>query len=117
MPRVLLIEDQVIAAKPALRVIEHAGARVVDWAPTAENARFRAVASEYDILVADFDLGPGSPTGVEVLEELRDLHPAATCVCISASVREVPGWLTFVSKLDLASGMTSVIATWAGSPG
>lgn len=113
MPRVLLIEDQVIAAKPALRVIEHAGARVVDWAPTAENARFRAVASHYDILVADFDLGPCAPTGVQVLEELRDLHPEATCVCISASACEVPEWLTFVSKLDLASGMTSVIASWA----
>lgn len=45
MPRVLLIEDEALVAIPLTRILERAGARVVDWVETGVAAMARAATS------------------------------------------------------------------------
>ena len=115
MPRVLLIEDDPIVARPTVRVLARAGACHVDWVPDPASAVARCEQDRYDFLVSDFDLGPLERTGVELLDELRTTHPDATCICISASPRDVPAWVAFVNKMDLASEMATAIDRWMAS--
>lgn len=115
MPKVLLIEDETHLAEPVIRLLTNAGARSVDWAPTAATALATGSSSPFDIVVSDYDLGPGSPNGVAVLTDLRTLHPAATLVCISGAPRNVPDWCTFLDKHD-TTALTTIIDRWRAAP-
>lgn len=65
-------------------------------------------------MFADFDLGPGELSGLQVVEALRPQLPDSTYVIMSGSFREVPDGVPFVEKTD-TSGIVSVIEQWRSS--
>lgn len=111
VPRVLLIDDETHLARALIRLLEEAGAREVEWAATAHAALACARAAAVDIVVSDFDLGPGSPNGVTVMGELRARYPRAVMVCVSGSPRPVPSWCEFIDKTDTAS-LAELVRGW-----
>ena len=111
MPRVLLVEDQLLVAQSIIQILEVAGAIRVDWAPLATSARVHADEADYDIVVSDFALGFSQPTGVDLISELRARQPDATFVIVSSQARAVPDWASFVAKTDV-DGLEAIITAW-----
>lgn len=106
----LLVEDEVHLAVSLVRVLQGAGAREVDWAPTPEMATAAIPGGGYDIVVSEYDLGPGL-TGLDLLAQVRQLSPAARLVCTSGAPRAVPAWCSFVLKDDI-DALKSVVTGW-----
>jgi CheY-like chemotaxis protein len=84
-PRVILIEDHPLIRAGQRMLLEHAGYRVAEIAAAADLGGFVVTPGERQVIIADFDLGPGM-NGVEVAREImrRAGEPIPTLV-LSAS--------------------------------
>jgi len=84
-PCVILIEDHPLVRAAQRTLLEHAGYRVAEITAAADLDGFVLTPSERQIIIADFDLGPGM-NGVEVAREImrRAGEPIPTLV-LSAS--------------------------------
>ncbi|MFW6049809.1 MAG: response regulator [Myxococcota bacterium] len=77
---VLLVEDDRLVAASLERIFRRRAGLRTRWAPDGE-AVLRALREEPEpprALVLDHDLGPGRPTGVDVLQVLRSRLPPGT---------------------------------------
>ena len=103
MPRVLLVANDPAIAQPLVRLMANAGASQVDWAETAERALHLAAFTDHELVVADFDLGPGIGSGIAALERLRQLKPdrPAHYVVMTTGRDTVPAWCDVVDVSDL----------------
>jgi CheY-like chemotaxis protein len=84
-PRVVLIEDHPLVRAGQRMLLEDAGYRVSEITAGADLAGFAAIRGENQVIIADFDLGPGM-TGVEVaLEIMRRVGERIPTLVLSAS--------------------------------
>lgn len=84
-PRVVLIEDNLLVRSGQRMLLEHAGYRVAEIATSADLAGFEVSAGGIQVIIADFDLGPGM-TGIEVaLEIMRRAGERFPTLVLSAS--------------------------------
>jgi CheY-like chemotaxis protein len=71
-PRVVVIEDNPLVRAGQRMLLEHAGYCVAEIAVAAELGAFVATHGGQQVIIADFDLGPGM-TGIEVALEIMRL--------------------------------------------
>jgi DNA-binding NtrC family response regulator len=83
--RVILIEDHPLIRAGQRMLLEHAGYRVAEITAAADLGTFVVTPGERQVIIADFDLGPGM-NGVQVAQEImrRAGEPIPTLV-LSAS--------------------------------
>ena len=108
----LLIENDSALASLLVRAISNAGASRIDVVDDTEQAMLRATFTDYDVVIADFDLDPRTEGGLSALERVRRerLGPR-TYIILSAVAREVPPWCTLVNAGDLRQ-LTAIVAAW-----
>lgn len=85
--RILLVEDDPLVATTFVLTLKQAGAYVVSEREyTLAMSHFKYGNTRFDVLVCDYDLGPGG-TGLDFIEEAREhyKHPMA-CILISGSL-------------------------------
>jgi CheY-like chemotaxis protein len=84
-PRVVIIEDNPLVRAGQRMLLEHAGYRVTEIAASDDLAGFEATDSGSQVIIADFDLGPGM-TGIEIaLEIMRRAGVRIPTLVLSAS--------------------------------
>lgn len=84
-PRVVLIEDNPLVRAGQRMLLEHAGYRVAEIATSHDLRDFEATDGGNQVIIADFDLGPGM-TGIEVaLEIMRRAGTRIPTLVLSAS--------------------------------
>ena len=66
---IVLIEDHPLIRAGQRMLLEHAGYRVIEIATAADLAGFEAIPGGSQIIIADFDLGPGM-TGIEMAQDI-----------------------------------------------
>jgi CheY-like chemotaxis protein len=111
--RVLLIEPDDDLARLLLRVIRSTGPTRLDHARDAEQALLRATFTVYDVVVADFDLGPNAESGLSAIERLRrERFGPQSYILVSAVDHEVPDWCTLVAADDLTR-LSTLISAWS----
>jgi CheY-like chemotaxis protein len=100
-PCVILIEDHPLIRAGQRMLLEHAGYRVAEIAAATDLASFVVTPGETQVIIADFDLGPGM-NGVEVAREImrRAGEPIPTLV-LSASFGNRSKAVAAVSGLPL----------------
>jgi DNA-binding response OmpR family regulator len=113
MPRVLLVEEDSFVAVPLLRLLQRAGARVVHWVTSAEDALAQAADMPYDIVLAAARVG-GDGGGVDLVEQVRLGSLSGRAVVLAASPLDVPVGVPFVDKAD-PGAVASVISDWGAS--
>ncbi len=87
-PRVVLIEDHPLVRAGQRMLLEHAGYRVAEITASADLAGFVSTDDGDQVIIADFDLGPGM-TGVELaLEIMRRAGEHIPTLILSASFGE-----------------------------
>lgn len=104
---VLVVDDHAVFAESLAFVLggDHRFGRV-DVAPTAARARHLLREGPYDLAVIDVQLGDGS--GLELLDELRDVRPAPRAFVLTAHPRPD------VVERARASGAVAVLTKGAG---
>ncbi len=68
-PCIVLIEDHPLIRAGQRMLLEHAGYRVIEIATAADLAGFEATPCDSQVIIADFDLGPGM-TGIEMAQDI-----------------------------------------------
>lgn len=84
-PRVVLIEDNPLVRAGQRMLLEHAGYRVAEITMADDLTGFEIAGGGNQVIIADFDLGPGL-TGIEVaLEIMRRAGERIPTLVLSAS--------------------------------
>src|SRR5215831_20907024 len=95
--RVLVVEDENLAAL-SLRTILAADGHVVEIAPDAERAVLMLQASQYDLVITDFQLP--NMDGLELAALIKQCFPDLPIVLITAYAEKI-GATGKVSNIDL----------------
>ena len=85
--RVLLVEDDALVARALAHVLARQ-AEVVEIADSVADALQRLDADRYDLIVTDYDLGPGRPTGLDLVRTIRARPLAIPIVLVSGVLDE-----------------------------
>jgi CheY-like chemotaxis protein len=85
--RILIVEDDLLAAKTASRLLSRAGF-VVSQAHTAETGRASWLSSSLDLVVMDYRLPDG--TGVDVITHARERGRTEPVVALTAETEAIP---------------------------
>ena len=85
--RILIVEDDLLAAKTASRLLSRGGF-VVSQAHTAETGRASWLSSSLDLVVMDYRLPDG--TGVDVISHARDRGRTEPVVALTAETESIP---------------------------
>ena len=85
--RVLIVEDDLLAAKTASRLLSRLGL-VVSQAHTAAAGRAAWLSSSLDLIVMDYRLPDG--TGVDVITHARDRGRTEPVVAVTAETEAIP---------------------------
>jgi CheY-like chemotaxis protein len=96
--RILIVEDETVAAL-STRTALTADGHVVDIAEDAKQALGRFQASQYDLVITDFQL-PGMD-GLELAELLKKNLPAMPIILITAHAEKIGGTMGNVSNVDV----------------
>lgn len=84
MARILIIEDEQAILNLLGRIVSYMGHEAL-IAPNGERALELLTTQEVDLIVSDLRM-PGTPSGVELIRELRTRHPATPVIVISGYV-------------------------------
>jgi DNA-binding response OmpR family regulator len=85
--RILIVEDDLLAAKTASRLLSRVGF-VVSQAHTAETGKASWLSSSLDLVVMDYRLPDG--TGVDVITHARDRGRTEPVVALTAETESIP---------------------------
>lgn len=97
--RALVLDDDDLIGKAVARTLQMEGYEVV-YEDTPFGALARLETEEFDLVVSDYNAGPG-PRGTEVLKAAKHFHPEARRILMSGDAPEAIGDLdgaTFVAK-------------------
>ena len=97
MSRVLVVEDEVVAAQTIQTVLTVDGHKV-DVAQNGEQGLAMFQASQYDLVLTDFKLG--TMDGLELAAVIKQAAPATPIVLITAYAAKMEG-MGKVSNIDL----------------
>jgi two-component system, chemotaxis family, chemotaxis protein CheY len=112
-PRVLLVDDSGLARRSTRRLLEEAGYEVVE-AEDGLAALERFAVDRPDVVL--LDLVMKGMYGLDVLEKLREMDPAARVIVVSADVQtssrelvQAAGASGFINKPAAAADVLSMI--------
>src|SRR5688572_216196 len=112
-PRVLLVDDSGLARRSTRRLLEQAGYEVVE-AEDGLSALERFAVDRPDVVL--LDLVMKGMYGLDVLEKLREMDPAARVIVLSADVQtssrelvQAAGASGFINKPAAAADVLSMI--------
>jgi two-component system chemotaxis response regulator CheY len=112
-PRVLLVDDSGLARRSTRRLLEQAGYEVVE-AEDGLSALERFAVDRPDVVL--LDLVMKGMYGLDVLEKLREMDPAARVIVVSADVQtssrelvQAAGASGFINKPFAAADVLSMI--------
>lgn len=106
MPRILVIDDTTYLLDAITSLLETAG-----WEVTAvTNAKdaITAALDDHDVVLSDWDLGFGQPTGGELVEPIKTQLPDARYIIWSGLDRDVPEGVEFFGKDNLFEVMEAL---------
>ena len=81
MSKILVIEDEASIIALFRRMLTSAGHELIT-ASDGENALCAAKSGTFDLVLSDLNL-PGTPSGMDLLRAIRDLHPTTPIVVVS----------------------------------
>ena len=96
--RILVVEDEITAAL-SLRTILALDGHVVEIAQDAERAVLLLQASQYDLVLTDFQLP--NMDGLELAALIKECFPDLPIVLITAYAEKIGGSMGKVSNVDL----------------
>lgn len=89
MIRTLIVDDDALVARTMGRMLSR-HVEVVDAVCDASTALQRLEVDEIDVLITDFDLGPGM-TGLDLAQSVRERYPGVRIIMVSGSAERPIG--------------------------